>query len=64
MEACEVEKKGQKRVYRLVSLYYEAIQQAYPEKEIWLVEDNAPLHRKAAEVCETDRRERRILKAL
>lgn len=43
--------------------YYEQVQRAHSDKEIWLVEDNAALHTKAAEICEKDRRERGILKA-
>jgi hypothetical protein len=42
---------------------YEAVQHANPGVEVWLVEDNASPHAKAAAVCERDRREKGILKA-
>lgn len=42
--------------------YYEAIQAKYPGREMFLVEDNARLHTKAAYVCERDREIRGIKK--
>lgn len=73
MEACGVEKKGKKCVdwflcrekilLPILYPYYEGTQQAHPGKKVWLVKDNAALHRKAAEVCEKDGLERGILKA-
>lgn len=42
--------------------FYEQIKAANPNKEIWLIEDNAPSHKKATRICEKERNTRGILK--
>lgn len=54
------------RKYVLLPLLYpycEKLAARYPDRNIWLVEDNASLHTKAAEVCAELRLDRGILKA-
>lgn len=42
--------------------FYEAIQAANPDVTVWLIEDNAPAHTRAARQCEENRRLRNIQK--
>jgi len=52
-----------KRIYLdLLYPYYEAVQRANPDKEVYLVEDNAPSHQKASRFLEEVRKERGIRK--
>ena len=40
--------------------FYEEVQRLHPGTKVWLVEDNASLHTKAAKICEIDRATRSI----
>lgn len=42
--------------------FYEQIQAANPDITVWLIEDNAPAHTRAARQCREDRRLRNIQK--
>lgn len=44
--------------------FYEAIQAANPDVTLWLIEDNAPAHTRAARQCEENRRLRSIQKCV
>ena len=34
--------------------FYEEVQKGHPNKKVWLIEDNAPSHTKAAKQCKED----------
>lgn len=40
--------------------FYEHIRNANPEKKVWLIEDNAHSHKKAARLCQKERKLRGI----
>ena len=42
--------------------FYEETQRKHPDKQIWLIEDNAPAHTKASKQCEEERKKRGIKK--
>ena len=42
--------------------FYEEVQRAHPDKKVWLIEDNAPSHTKAAKQCKEDQEKRGIFK--